>query len=68
MGDYVRLLGTEDVRQAGHNIAHGGAEMLRAAGLIESMVLQRQRDESAFLDRLEMILLEDRRARGIEKP
>jgi hypothetical protein len=49
MGDYVTLVGAEDVRRAGQNMSQAADEMLRAANQINDTVerLIRALDEHA---------------------
>ena len=52
MGDYVTLLGAEDVRRAASEIAHAAAEMQRAANWIAEALAQHERFMDDWLARL----------------
>ncbi len=64
MNEYVTLLGTNDVKSAGHNISSAAETIRTAAGDLE-MSIQRYRELGhELLDRLEHILRDDRERRA----
>ena len=56
MSEYIHLIGAEDVRSAGHNMASAASDMNRAASNFESVFERHQRFMDDWLQRLENIL------------
>lgn len=53
MGEYIHLIGAEDVRSAGHQMASAADGMNRAASNFESVFSQHQRFMDDWLQRFE---------------
>lgn len=56
MSEYIHLIGAEDVRSAGHQIASAAADMNRAANNFESVFERHQRFMDDWLQRFESIM------------
>lgn len=56
MGNYVHLVGAEEVSRAASQMSFAAQEMGRAASYLESVVEQQRRNMDDFLQRLEDIL------------
>lgn len=55
MSDYVTLLGTEDVRHAGHNMQSAASDMVKAANQIDESLFRFTQRVEEWLTRLEQI-------------
>lgn len=56
MSEYIHLIGAEDVRSAGHQMACAASDMNRAASNFESVFEGHQRFMDDWLQRLENVL------------
>ena len=62
MGDFVTLMGAEDVQRAGHRMAQASGEMQSAANTISSELHRMRLFLDDWLIRLEAILKEENEA------
>lgn len=53
MSEYIHLIGADDVRAAGHQMASAANDMNRAVGNFESVFFQHQRFMDDWLQRFE---------------
>jgi len=53
MNEYITLLGTEDVKNAGGSMRAAASDMIRAASIISEATNQHQRSLEEFIDRFE---------------
>ena len=58
--EYHYLLGSEDVKNAAHQMQGAADDMIRAASTMDSALLQHQRFMDEWLTRLESVLAEAR--------
>jgi hypothetical protein len=56
MSEYIHLIGSEDVRAAGHRIVSAASDMNRAVGSLENALDRHHRFMDDWLDRFEGVI------------
>ena len=56
MSEYIHLIGAEDVKSAGHQMASAASDMSRAVGNFESVFFQHHRFMDDWLQRFELAI------------
>lgn len=65
MAEYITLVGVEDIRTASNRMHEAADTMNRATGNLEDVFVRARYSGEEFLTRLETILSEDRKKRGL---